>query len=202
MKAYVVDSAAVRSNLQQLQTRAGSAVLWAVLKGDAYGQGLLPMAANCRDAGHSHSLFTIHYSLFTVHYTRHKEPPMSSRFIQHPDCEYNPSHPAAAAPHSPVPGTGSTCRVLGHIGMLHTCVDVTNVPCAVGDPAVFDLKPLLLKGIEVVHGVGGTIAAKNPAVAPRPAPPHAPRPPPPAPRPSPLALSAPSCGAVSGREVS
>ena len=32
MKAYVVDSAAVRSNLQQLQTRAGSAVLWAVLK--------------------------------------------------------------------------------------------------------------------------------------------------------------------------
>ena len=40
MKAYVVDSAAVRSNLQQLQTRAGSAVLWAVLKGDGYGLGL------------------------------------------------------------------------------------------------------------------------------------------------------------------
>lgn len=46
---------------------------------------------------------------------------------------------------------GKKCRVLGHIGMLHTCVDVTNVPCAVGDPAVFDLKPLLLKGIEVVY---------------------------------------------------
>ena len=40
MKAYVVDSAAVRSNLQLLQTRAGSAVLWAVLKGDGYGLGL------------------------------------------------------------------------------------------------------------------------------------------------------------------
>ena len=43
MKAYVVDSAAVRSNLQLLQTRAGSAVLWAVLKGDGYGLGLFPM---------------------------------------------------------------------------------------------------------------------------------------------------------------
>ena len=48
MKAYVVDSAAVRSNLQLLQTRAGSAVLWAVLKGDGYGLGLLPMAAICQ----------------------------------------------------------------------------------------------------------------------------------------------------------
>ena len=46
---------------------------------------------------------------------------------------------------------GKKCRVLGHIGMLHTCVDVTDIPCAIGDPAVFDLKPLLLKGIEVVY---------------------------------------------------
>ena len=41
MKAYVVDSAAVRSNLQILKDRAGSAVLWAVLKGDGYGLGLV-----------------------------------------------------------------------------------------------------------------------------------------------------------------
>lgn len=46
---------------------------------------------------------------------------------------------------------GKKCRVIGHIGMLHTCVDVTNIPCAVGDPAVFDLKPLLRKGIPVVY---------------------------------------------------
>ena len=46
---------------------------------------------------------------------------------------------------------GKKCRVLGHIGMLHTCVDVANLPCAVGDTAVFDIKPLLLKGIEVVY---------------------------------------------------
>ena len=58
MKAYVVDSAAVRSNLQQLQTRAGSAVLWAVLKGDGYGLGLLPMAAICQEAGVTHFAVT------------------------------------------------------------------------------------------------------------------------------------------------
>ena len=46
---------------------------------------------------------------------------------------------------------GKKCRVLGHIGMLHTCVDVTKLPCAIGDTAVFDIKPLLLKGIEVVY---------------------------------------------------
>lgn len=51
MKAYVVDSAAVRSNLQILKERAGSAVLWAVLKGDGYGLGLVQMAAICREAG-------------------------------------------------------------------------------------------------------------------------------------------------------
>ena len=59
MKAYVVDSAAVRSNLQILKDRAGSAVLWAVLKGDGYGLGLVQMAdlpgsrrhALCRDGG-------------------------------------------------------------------------------------------------------------------------------------------------------
>lgn len=46
---------------------------------------------------------------------------------------------------------GKPCRVLGHIGMLHTCVDVTDLPCALGDVATFDLKPLLRRGIEVVY---------------------------------------------------
>ena len=41
--------------------------------------------------------------------------------------------------------------MVGLFGMLHTCVDVTKLPCAVGDTAVFDIKPLLLKGIEVVY---------------------------------------------------
>ena len=51
MKAYIVDSAAVRSNLENLKQRAGSVPIWAVLKGDGYGLGLLPMANLCRDAG-------------------------------------------------------------------------------------------------------------------------------------------------------
>ena len=58
MKAYVVDSAAVRSNLQILKDRAGSAVLWAVLKGDGYGLGLVQMAAFCREAGVTHFAVT------------------------------------------------------------------------------------------------------------------------------------------------
>lgn len=42
------------------------------------------------------------------------------------------------------------CRVLGHIGMLHTVVDVTDVTCSLGDKAVLNINPLLLKGIDVV----------------------------------------------------
>ena len=41
-------------------------------------------------------------------------------------------------------------RVLGHIGMLHTVVDVTNVNCKLGDKAIFDVNPLMLKGVDVV----------------------------------------------------
>ena len=46
---------------------------------------------------------------------------------------------------------GERCRVLGHIGMLHTVCDVTDVPCALGDKAVLDLNPLMLKGMDVVY---------------------------------------------------
>ena len=45
---------------------------------------------------------------------------------------------------------GKRCQVLGHIGMLHTVVDVTNVNCKLGDKAVFDVNPLMLKGVDVV----------------------------------------------------
>ncbi len=46
---------------------------------------------------------------------------------------------------------GKKCRVLGHIGMLHTVVDVTKISCAVGDKAIIDINPLLLKGMEIVY---------------------------------------------------
>ena len=37
--------------------------------------------------------------------------------------------------------------VVGHVGMLHTTVDVTNITCEPGDTAVFDINPLFLGGI-------------------------------------------------------
>ena len=51
MKRYLVDSAAIRQNLETLKKRAGKAQLFAVVKGNGYGLGLLPLAAICRDAG-------------------------------------------------------------------------------------------------------------------------------------------------------
>ncbi|GAB3590620.1 alanine racemase [Angustibacter peucedani] len=44
----VVDLAAVRSNVAALQTRAGSAEVMAVVKADAYGHGLVPLARAAR----------------------------------------------------------------------------------------------------------------------------------------------------------
>ena len=51
MKRYLVDSAAIRQNLETLKKRAGKARLFAVVKGNGYGLGLVPLSAICRDAG-------------------------------------------------------------------------------------------------------------------------------------------------------
>ena len=51
MKRYLVESAAIRQNLETLKKRAGKARLFAVVKGNGYGLGLIPLAAICRDAG-------------------------------------------------------------------------------------------------------------------------------------------------------
>ena len=45
---------------------------------------------------------------------------------------------------------GKKCRVLGHVGMLHTVVDVTNITCSLGDKAVLDVNPIMLKGVDVI----------------------------------------------------
>jgi len=39
-------------------------------------------------------------------------------------------------------------RVIGHVGMLHTVVDVTNADCAPGDIATFEINPLLAGNIK------------------------------------------------------
>ena len=46
---------------------------------------------------------------------------------------------------------GHTCRVLGHVGMVNTVIDVTHCPCQPGDTATADINPLLLKGLEVIY---------------------------------------------------
>lgn len=42
---------------------------------------------------------------------------------------------------------GRTCRVLGHVGMLHCVFDVTNVECAPGDTVRIEVNPLIAGGL-------------------------------------------------------
>ena len=41
---------------------------------------------------------------------------------------------------------GKPVRVLGHIGMLHTVIDVTKVDCEIGDTVVANVNPLYVNG--------------------------------------------------------
>ena len=38
---------------------------------------------------------------------------------------------------------GRPARVLGHVGMQHTVIDVTDLDCAIGDAVRFDVNPIL-----------------------------------------------------------
>ena len=58
MKRYLVERELIQNNIQVMQKKAGSAVIWAVLKGNGYGLGLLPVAETCRDAGLDHFAVT------------------------------------------------------------------------------------------------------------------------------------------------
>lgn len=42
---------------------------------------------------------------------------------------------------------GVKVKSLGHIGMCHTVVDVTNIDCSAGDIAVIEVNPLMIRGI-------------------------------------------------------
>ena len=44
---------------------------------------------------------------------------------------------------------GQRCPVRGHVGMLHTAVDVGKVDCHAGDPVILDISPLMRKGMDV-----------------------------------------------------
>ena len=51
MRTYVVEKEAVLHNIDYLLKKADKVPVWAVLKGDGYGLGLLPMAELCRQRG-------------------------------------------------------------------------------------------------------------------------------------------------------
>lgn len=51
MKRLVLEKDAIRKNLAIIRKQAGSAAVWGVLTGDAYGAGLLEMAALLREEG-------------------------------------------------------------------------------------------------------------------------------------------------------
>ena len=57
-KYLVVEREKVRSNIKKVRQRAGSATVYGVLKGNAYGFGLLEMADMLRDEGISHFAVT------------------------------------------------------------------------------------------------------------------------------------------------
>lgn len=46
---------------------------------------------------------------------------------------------------------GQKARIVGHIGMMHTICDVTNLDCAVGDCAVMDVNPVDVKKLPVSY---------------------------------------------------
>ncbi len=51
---------------------------------------------------------------------------------------------------------GTACPVRGHIGMLHTSVDVTGLDVRVGDPARLEINPLLQKNLPVQYRTAET----------------------------------------------
>lgn len=58
MSAYIVERAALVQNIRALRARAGQATVWAVIKGDGYGIGAVPLAKILREEGISHFCVT------------------------------------------------------------------------------------------------------------------------------------------------
>lgn len=46
---------------------------------------------------------------------------------------------------------GKKCRVLGHVGMLHTVCDVSKADCKLGDKAIVEISPLQVRGMEIQY---------------------------------------------------
>lgn len=46
---------------------------------------------------------------------------------------------------------GHKARIVGHVGMMHTIADVTDISCNVGDRAIMDVNPVDVKKLPVVY---------------------------------------------------
>ena len=46
---------------------------------------------------------------------------------------------------------GHKCRLLGHVGMVHAVVDLTDIDCAVGDKVIAQMNPLSVKGLRIQY---------------------------------------------------
>lgn len=46
---------------------------------------------------------------------------------------------------------GKKARVLGHVGMVQTICDVTDIPCQIGDTVRIEINPLKFQALEVVY---------------------------------------------------
>ncbi|MEG2421491.1 MAG: alanine racemase [Oscillospiraceae bacterium] len=46
---------------------------------------------------------------------------------------------------------GEKARVIGHVGAIETVIDITNLKCATGDLALFDIDPLFAKGLTLEY---------------------------------------------------
>ena len=58
MTTYIVSRDILAKNVKKLQKRAGSVPIWAVIKGDGYGLGALPLAEALRENGITHFCVT------------------------------------------------------------------------------------------------------------------------------------------------
>ena len=58
MTSYIVSRDILTENIRKLQKRAGAVPIWAVIKGDGYGLGALPLAEALRENGISHFCVT------------------------------------------------------------------------------------------------------------------------------------------------
>lgn len=46
---------------------------------------------------------------------------------------------------------GQSARVLGHVGMVQTICDVTDIPCQVGDPIRIEINPLKFQALDILY---------------------------------------------------